>query len=91
MSPHTIASVIRMATDAQFDVTSLLPAIQAPTLLLTPGASEVLTRDNQPSMSELIPRCEQVVFEDAAHTIFVDYREQCIDTSRDFIRRHSAH
>jgi pimeloyl-ACP methyl ester carboxylesterase len=90
MAPHTIASVIRMATAAQFDVTSLLPAIQAPTLLLTPGASEVLTHDEQPALSELIPRCEQVIFEDAAHTIFVDYREQCIDASRDFIRRHAG-
>ena len=90
MPPHTIASVIRMATDAQFDVTSLLPGIQAPTLLLTPGASEVLTLDGQPSMSELIPQCEQVIFEDAAHTIFVDHSEQCIDASLDFIRRHAA-
>ena len=89
MPPHTIASVIRMATNAQFDVTSLLPAIQAPTLLLTPGASEVLTLDGEPSMSELIPQCEQVTFEDAAHTIFVDHSEQCIDASRDFIRRHT--
>ena len=86
--PHTIASIIRMVTDARFDVTSLLPSIQAPTLLLTPGASDVLTHDDQPSMSELIPRCEQVVFEGAAHTIFFDYRVQCIDAAREFIRRH---
>ena len=77
-----------MVTDARFDVTSLLPAIQAPTLLLSPGASDVLAHDDQPSMSELIPRCEQVVFEGAAHTIFFDYRDQCIDAARDFIRRH---
>ena len=88
--PHTIASIIRMATDVQFDVTSLLPAIQAPTLLLTPGASEVLALDERPAMSELIPRCEQVLFEDAAHTIFVDHGDQCIDASREFIRRHTG-
>ena len=45
--------------------------------------------DERPSMSDLIPQCEQLIFEDAAHTIFADYREQCIDASREFIRRHS--
>jgi pimeloyl-ACP methyl ester carboxylesterase len=86
--PHTIASIIRMATDARFDVSSLLPAIHAPTLVLTPGASEVLALDQRPAMSELIPRCEQVIFEDAAHTIFVDHGDQCIEAAREFIRRH---
>jgi hypothetical protein len=40
-------------------------------------------------MRELIPHCEQVIFENAAHTIFFDHRQQCIDAARDFIRRHS--
>jgi len=36
----------------------------------------------------LIPQCEQVVFANAPHTIFFDYRQQCIDAARDFIGRH---
>ena len=88
MQPHTIAAIIRMATDPRFDITAWLPRIQAPTLLLTPGASEVLNADGQPTMSALIPQCEQVVFANAPHTIFFDYRQQCIDAARDFIGRH---
>jgi pimeloyl-ACP methyl ester carboxylesterase len=91
MQPRTIAAIIRMATDTRFDITALLPQVQAPTLLLTPGASEVLTADGQPAMSELIPHCEQVIFANAAHTIFFDYRQHCIDLARDFIRRHTGY
>ena len=90
MPPDTIASIIGMVTDARFDVTSLLPAIRAPTLLLTPGASEVLAGDDQPAIRGLIPRCEEVIFENAAHTIFFDHRDECIDAARNFVRRHTA-
>jgi regulator of sirC expression with transglutaminase-like and TPR domain len=39
ITPHVIAALIQMVTQRSFDITPLLPEIQAPTLLLTPGAS----------------------------------------------------
>lgn len=86
---HVLASLVRMVSQPDFDVTSMLPNIKAPTLLLSPGASASTSMEEQSMMKERIPNCEQVVFEGARHMISMDAPQRCSEEMLKFIRRHS--
>ncbi len=90
MPPHVIASLMRMVSRSDFDITSLLPNIKAPTLLLSPGASHFTSLEQQKMMKEKIPNCEQVIFEDAPHMITWTHPVRCAEESLKFIRKHSG-
>lgn len=90
MPAHVIASLMRMVSRPDFDITALLPRIQAPTLLLSPGASFPTSLEQQAMMRERIPNCEQVVFEGAPHMIVWDEPERCAEACLQFIRKHAG-
>ncbi|MCI0770049.1 MAG: alpha/beta hydrolase [Chloroflexi bacterium] len=91
MTPaHVIASLMRMVTQPDFNITPLLPKVQAPTLLLSPSKSIHTTPDEQTMMLQTIPNCRQVLFEDANHGIAFDEPERCAEEALGFIRKHSA-
>jgi pimeloyl-ACP methyl ester carboxylesterase len=88
MPPHVIAGLMRMVTQRSFDITPLLPEIQAPTLLLSPGESPHTPLEEQNMMRERIPNSEQVVFEGAAHGIAWDEPDRCASLALAFMRKH---
>jgi pimeloyl-ACP methyl ester carboxylesterase len=88
MPAHVIAALMRMVTQRSFDITALLPEIQAPTLLLSPQKSVPTPPEEQAMMRERIPNCEQVVFEGASHGIAFDQPERCAETALTFFRKH---
>jgi pimeloyl-ACP methyl ester carboxylesterase len=90
MPAHVIASLERMVSQPDFDITALLPSIKAPTLLLSPGASVPTSLEQQEMMLASIPECEQVIFEGAAHGIVWDQPERCAKESLRFIRKHAG-
>lgn len=90
MPAHVIASLMRMMSRSDFDITSLLPNIKAPTLLLSPGASIITSLEQQKMIKETIPNCEQVIFEEAPHGITWDHPVRCAEESLKFIRKHSG-
>ena len=90
MSSYVIASLMRMVSRRDFDITPLLPNIQAPALLLSPGNSVNTSLEEQAMMKDAIPDSEQVVFEGAGHGIAVTQPDRCAAEALAFIRRHSA-
>jgi pimeloyl-ACP methyl ester carboxylesterase len=86
MPTHVLESLLRMATRPDFDITPLLPRIQAPTLLLSPERSHVTPFVQQALMAARIPNCRQVVFEGGAHSIFFDEPERCLAETLAFLR-----
>ena len=90
MKPHAIASLQQMVGQRDFDITSMLPQIQAPTLLLSPGNSHTTSLEEQAMMKETIPNCEQVVFEGALHFIANEQPDRCSREALEFIKRHSG-
>lgn len=89
MPAHVIASLMRMVSQRDFDITPILGEIQAPTLLLTPEASIHTSMDEQAMMKERIPDCEQVVFAGASHQIAADIPERCAEATLAFLRQHT--
>jgi pimeloyl-ACP methyl ester carboxylesterase len=85
MPTHILAALLRMATRPDFDLTPLLPRIQAPTLLMSPDSSHVTPFAQQELMRDRIPNCRQVVFEGGAHSIFFDQPERCAAEALAFI------
>ncbi len=84
---HVIASLMRMVSRREFDITPMLPKIKAPTLLLSPGNSVNTSMEEQNMMKQRIPNCQQVVFEGAAHGIAFDVPERCAEEALKFIRK----
>ncbi|MEE9284645.1 MAG: alpha/beta hydrolase [Dehalococcoidia bacterium] len=90
MPAHVIASLMRMVTQRDFDITPMLDQIQAPTLLLSPSESVNTSMDEQNMMRQRIPNCEQVLFEGASHGIAFDEPERCAQEALRFIQKHSG-
>jgi pimeloyl-ACP methyl ester carboxylesterase len=69
------------------DVTPLLPAIQAPTLILWGDQDTEVPRAAMEIMAERIPRSRLVVFRGAGHFPFLDLPEEFCRTLTLFLRR----
>jgi 3-oxoadipate enol-lactonase len=89
LAPHVVAALLRMLSDPATNITPLLPLIKAPTLLLSPGNSDVTTREEQEMMRDTIPDCEQIVFENAPQELSVTEPDWCSTHTLDFVRKHS--
>jgi 3-oxoadipate enol-lactonase len=86
IAPHVVAGLIDMIRD--LDMTSVLPMIEAPTLLVTPSESTATSPEEQRAMAEAIPNCEQVVL-DAGHNIAWYEPDRCASLALAFIARHA--
>lgn len=86
---HVTSAAFSLVQDPAFDVTGLLPQVQAPTLLLSPDSGGTLvTMEEQALIKQRIPDCEQRVFPGA--TAMLPYQEQewCAEQTLEFLRRH---
>ncbi len=88
-SPHVMASLIRMVSAPQFSIAPILGKIQAPTLLISPGKSDLLSLDEQARMLAEIPNCDQVIFDDAGWAVAFDEPDRCAAAALNFITEHS--
>ena len=73
------------------DITGLLPQIQAPTLVLSPGkvSSERLAK--QKMIAQGIPNSRHVVIDEAVDSyISLDFPDRCAAAALEFIRAHQA-
>jgi pimeloyl-ACP methyl ester carboxylesterase len=86
---HVTSAAFSLVQDPSFDVTGLLPQVQAPTLLLSPtNGGTLVTMEEQALIKETIPNCEQAVFEGATATLPYDEQEWCAEQTLAFIRKH---
>ena len=90
MPPNAIASLMRMVSQREFDITPMLPEVKAPTLLLSPRSSPHTSLEEQRRMKEAIPNCQQVIFEGAAHSISTDMPDRCARKTLRFVRQYSG-
>jgi len=67
------------------DLTPLLPAIQAPTLILWGDRDQEVPRSAMETMATRIPRSRLVVFAGAGHFPFLDAPEEFCRTLREFL------
>ena len=68
------------------DLTPLLPAVQAPTLILWGDQDQEVPRSAMEIMAARIPRARLVVFEGAGHFPFLDMPEEFCETVKGFLR-----
>lgn len=68
------------------DLTPLLPAVQAPTLILWGDQDEEVPRGAMEIMAARIPGARLVVFEGAGHFPFLDMPERFCRTVKEFLR-----
>jgi pimeloyl-ACP methyl ester carboxylesterase len=72
------------------DLTPLLPAIQAPTLILWGDRDQEVPRSAMQLMAARIPQARLVVFEGAGHFPYLDQSENFCRTLREFLRGGGA-
>lgn len=88
---HVTSAAFSLVQDPAFNVTSLLPKVTQPTLLLSPdNGGTLVTMEEQNLIRDTIPNCDQQVFHGA--TAMLPYYEQewCAEHALEFIRRHSV-
>jgi pimeloyl-ACP methyl ester carboxylesterase len=68
------------------DLTPLLPAIQAPTLILWGDRDQEVPRSTMEIMAARVPRARLIVFEGAGHFPFLDTPEKFCETVKGFLR-----
>ncbi len=68
------------------DLTPLLSAIQAPTLILWGDRDQEVPRSAMEIMAAKIPHARQIVFEGAGHFPFLDMPEKFLETVKEFLR-----
>jgi pimeloyl-ACP methyl ester carboxylesterase len=68
------------------DVTSLLPEIRVPTLLLAPARSGFNSLREQMKVHDTIPGARIAVIKGRGHEIYVNEPEACTDTPLKFLR-----
>ena len=81
---HVMQGFSRMVPGA--DVTSLLPQIRVPTLLLAPARSSFTPLQEQMKVHDAIPGARIAVIEGRGHEIYVDEPEACTDALLKFLR-----
>ena len=87
---HITSAAFSLVQDPAFDVTGLLPQVQAPTLLLSPtNGGTLVTMEEQALIRDTIPVCEQAIFEGAAATLPYDEQEWCAERTLEFIRKYT--
>ena len=86
MPAHLRASLMRMVSAPDFNISGVLPSITVPTLLISPTAPSATDDEEQEFMRKSIPNCEQLVFEGVANSWSAPDRlaQACLD----FIRKH---
>ncbi len=87
---HVIASLIRLVSRTDFNITSMLSNVPVPTLLLSPTTSPATNLDEQAMMLETIPNCEQVIIEGPSNKIYHERPDQCAKATLEFVRRHTG-
>ena len=86
--PEALAAVGELLVGT--DLTSDLPRIQAPTLLLTPDGSPFVTVEISNQIRQAIPGCELAVFPNARHGLPFSHAAACARQVRDFMLRRAA-
>ena len=74
---------------AGYDLTSELPLIQAPTLVLH-GAHDAIPLASSKLIATSLPRAELVVLAESAHVPYVEGQDAFFAAVRDFLQRTSA-
>jgi pimeloyl-ACP methyl ester carboxylesterase len=67
------------------DVSSYVPEMRVPTLLLSPAQSPLTSLADQLYLRQTIPDAELELFEGRGHTVYQDEPERCIARLRRFI------
>lgn len=83
MSGHMRPTLVKVVNE---DLTSLLPAIQAPTLILWGDQDREVPRSAMELMAAKIPRSHLVVLRGAGHFPFLDTPGECCRRLEEFLR-----
>ena len=67
------------------DITSLLPEVKVPVLILAPTRSAATSIDEQNSIAAALPQSEIVQIDGAGHEIYIDRAAECVATLRGFL------
>lgn len=71
---------------SETDVTPLLHKIRTPTLILAPTRSAATPMEQQLALKQAIAGTRLVTIDGAAHEIYIDCAEECINALQDFLR-----
>jgi pimeloyl-ACP methyl ester carboxylesterase len=81
---HVLRGINRMLANA--DITSILPQVKVPTLVLAPSRSPLTPLSDQLTIRNSIPNARMAVVEGPGHEIYVDEPEECISAFLKFLR-----
>jgi pimeloyl-ACP methyl ester carboxylesterase len=71
------------------DVTSLLPEVKIPALVLAPTRSAATPMSEQERIAATLPRADLVRIAGEGHEIYIDRSEECVSALRSFLAQFS--
>ncbi len=81
---HVLQGLCRLVPSV--DITSLLPQVKVPTLVLAPARSPITPLSEQVAIRDAIPNARLAVIEGRGHEIYVEDPEACLFALRKFLR-----
>jgi pimeloyl-ACP methyl ester carboxylesterase len=85
------AADLQFQAFAEFDCSHSLPAIQAPTLVLTGDLDRLVSPKNSKFMASLIPGARLIVIPDCGHRMMWEATDECVGLVSEFLSISEGH